>query len=67
MSETDPAENTMPDSAEKPISLRVTAEQREIIDSAVAATGLSRADVCRLAIERGAPLLVRQLSTDADA
>jgi uncharacterized protein (DUF1778 family) len=62
MPDDNPDEITATDSVEKPISFRATPEQRELIDAAIAATGLSRADVCRLAIERGAPLLIRQLT-----
>jgi len=46
---------------EKMLSLRITGEIQMAIDEAAAATGIKPAELCRIALKIGAPMVTRMM------
>lgn len=55
------------DPTSKPTSLRLGEDLDKALDEAARSTGLSKSDLARLAIERGLPVLRRQLTQPVEA
>lgn len=54
-------------SQEAVVSLRISSELSLLIEATIFETGLKRADVLRLSLERGLPILSSQLSQKSEA